>query len=829
MAYVCFKCKARVEGIFRHLRAVHNVNASSKYFQCCENGCGRTFSYIRSYRRHLLSHIGNDQTECLTENYDVQMMDIGHHEAETATQDTAEGGGEEAIDSEGLQDRVAMFLANLKSSANTLSSVNNVVHHTSELIDDIVGTLQAKTMALFAKFGHRQDPEIEALNQEFLMFRQPFKGLESDFKQMQYFSKSGHFIEPIEEEFQGQSYVQRTDGETGTVRQVAVKDAFQHVPLRPLLTKLLGIPGIMNSIIDWQHRKRDALQDLYDGEYCRSHPLFSRECSIPLMLYADDCETVNPLGSKTGSHKLGFIYFTIKSLPSDLLSNLRSLFLLAVYKSNDAKQYGIDAVLRPIVNEIQHLEQEGIVLNTDDYRGVVKFTVVQMLGDNLGLNAMLGYNESFSGNHVCRWCKVHRETQRVQTILEPELTRTVITHQTDLNLANPSITGLKRDSVLNQLSFYHVTHNIAPDIMHDILEGVGPYEIKLVLNALIDQKVMSLDQLNYRLTSFDYGFSDRVNKPSLLSRHDLKNVDKAMRQSAAQTWCLLRLLPLLIGDLIPEDNQQWELLLMLLTCMEFIFSPSITLPGILFLEKSIQEHHSLFLELFPDLHLRPKHHFMLHYPMAIKQLGPLRQYWAMRFEAKHGFFKRISHVTCNFRNIAKTMAFRHQIMQCYHFMSNSVLSHIQEIGPGHSSFLATIEGITEIQGALDVPLFSEAYLPAWVKYKGTEYRSGMMILLSCDSEGDPQFGLIKTVLVLNETTKSPIIKLVIQKWQTTGFERHFFAYAVVPTPSLMATNIDDLLDHHPLHAVKSYRENDNRLFISLRYRIFKSCQTLFCI
>ncbi|KAK0132606.1 hypothetical protein N1851_032474 [Merluccius polli] len=683
-----------------------------------------------------------------------------------------------------------MFLANLKSSANTLSSVNNVVHHTSELIDNIVETLQAKTMSLFAKFGHGQDPEIEALNQDFLMSHQPFKGLESDFKQIQYFTKSGHFIEPIEEEFQGQSYVQRTDSETGTVRQVAVKDTFQHVPLRPLLTKLLGIPGIMKSIIDWQHRKRDSLQDLYDGEYCRSHPLFSREFSIPLMLYADDCEMVNPLGSKTGTHT-----------------------------SNDAKQYSIDAVLCPIVDEIQHLEQEGIVLNTDEYQGVVKFTVVQMLGDNLGLNAMLGYNESFSGNHVCRWCKVHRDIQRVQTVLEPELTRTVNTHQTDLDLANPSLTGLKRDSVLNRLSFYHVTHNVAPDIMHDILEGVGPYEIKLVLNALIDQKVLSLDQLNYRLTSFDYGFSDRVNKPSLLSRHDLKNVDKAMRQSAAQTWCLLRLLPLLIGDLIPEDNQQWELLLMLLNCMEFIFSPSITSPGILFLEKIIQEHHSLFLELFPDLHLRPKHHFMLHYPMAIKQLGPLRQYWAMRFEAKHGFFKRICHVTCNFRNIAKTMAFRHQLMQCHHFMSNSVLSHIPEIGPGNSSFLATVEGITEIQVALDVPLFSEAYLPAWVKYKGSEYRSGMMVFLSCDSEGDPQFGLIKTVLVLNETTKSPIIKLAIQKWQTTGFERHFFAYTVVPTSSLIATNIDDLFDHHPLHAVKSYRENDDRLFISLRYRI----------
>lgn len=87
------------------------------------------------------------------------------------------------------------------------------------------------------------------------------------------------------------------------------------------------------------------------------------------------------------------------------------------------------------------------------------------------------------------------------------------------------MTGLKRDSVVNSLSFYHVTNNVAPDIMHDILEGVGPYEVKLVLNALIDQKHLRPDKLNYRVTSFDYGFCDRVNKPSLISNVELNNVD----------------------------------------------------------------------------------------------------------------------------------------------------------------------------------------------------------------------------------------------------------------------------------------------------------------
>ncbi len=95
-------------------------------------------------------------------------------------------------------------------------------------------------------------------------------------------------------------------------------------------------------------------------------------------------------------HKLGFIYFILKSLPPDLLSNLQSHFLLAVYKSDDAKTHGIDAVLHPIVDELKSLEKDGITVNTHNFQGVVKFTVFQVVGDNLGLNAILGYSESFT-------------------------------------------------------------------------------------------------------------------------------------------------------------------------------------------------------------------------------------------------------------------------------------------------------------------------------------------------------------------------------------------------------------------------------------------------
>lgn len=303
------------------------------------------------------------------------------------------------------------------------------------------------------------------------------------------------------------------------------------------------------------------------------------------------------------------------------------------------------------------------------FKGTVKAGLAQFCGDNLGLNGILGYTESFSASSVCRSCTIKKAGLWQQTTENLDLMRNKANYSADLQISNPAETGIKTDCSLNTLQNYHVTDNSVFDVMHDILEGIGGLEVKLVLGSLIEDKLVTLDQVNYRITSFDYGFSDVRNNPSSIKPQDLKNPDGSFRQTASQTWCLLRLLPLMIGDLVPEGNKHWELLLCLLACMEIIFSPELTHGVVLFLRHLIAEHHSLFLDLYPDRHLKPKHHFMTHYPGAVMKLGPLLHFWSMRFEAKHAFFKQVSHVTCNFRNICKTQAFKHQMMMCYTLLS----------------------------------------------------------------------------------------------------------------------------------------------------------------
>ena len=55
----------------------------------------------------------------------------------------------------------------------------------------------------------------------------------------------------------------------------------------------------------------------------------------------------------------------------------------------------------------------------------------------------------------------------------------------------------------------------------------------------------------------------------------------------------------------------------------------------------------------------------------------------MRFEAKNSYFKRLSHGMFNFKNFPKSLAFRHQKLQCYNLAEEGgYLRMFVEIGSG---------------------------------------------------------------------------------------------------------------------------------------------------
>ena len=62
------------------------------------------------------------------------------------------------------------------------------------------------------------------------------------------------------------------------------------------------------------------------------------------------------------------------------------------------------------------------------------------------------------------------------------------------------------------------------------------YEMKLLLEFLVDKKYISIDILNHRLKSFDFGYTETSDKPSDLDEKVYKKSDQKIRQSASKMW-----------------------------------------------------------------------------------------------------------------------------------------------------------------------------------------------------------------------------------------------------------------------------------------------------
>lgn len=155
--------------------------------------------------------------------------------------------------------------------------------------------------------------------------------------------------------------------------------------------------------------------------------------------------------------------------------------------------------------------------------------------------------------------------------------------------------------------------------MHDILEGVAQYEIKLLFQYL-NQNFISNENILKCVYAFNYGFMDKKNCPTHINMFCTGN---SIGLNASQTLHLIRNLQLNFGDVVPQGDTHWHLLLLLLHIVNIVFSPCITEGMTVYLKHLIEEHHRLFANLYPQNNLIPKHHFMIHYPECIRQIGPL--------------------------------------------------------------------------------------------------------------------------------------------------------------------------------------------------------------
>uniref|UniRef100_A0A1X7V448 Uncharacterized protein n=1 Tax=Amphimedon queenslandica TaxID=400682 RepID=A0A1X7V448_AMPQE len=177
------------------------------------------------------------------------------------------------------------------------------------------------------------------------------------------------------------------------------------------------------------------------------------------------------------------------------------------------------------MDDIKKLENDGIIFNWHLFKG----TISLVSGDNLASNYLGGFKSPLGSFRNCQQCMSTDDTMKTQ--------------------------------------------GMVPDVIHDVLEGVAPYEVKEMLKVFVGSGTFRLDDLNAFIANFPYPDVHSNCKPSCISQTTYHSNDNKI---AIQMWVLMRYLPIIIGDKVPVNDPYWDNFLTLLRIMDYILAPIIS-------------------------------------------------------------------------------------------------------------------------------------------------------------------------------------------------------------------------------------------------------------
>ncbi len=289
-----------------------------------------------------------------------------------------------------------------------------------------------------------------------------------------------------------------TDQFTGAKRrQVRRTDNFYYVPLFDTLNALLALNEVQAEVLNPHSAEGNNLSDFCDGLIFKSHCLFSTDpTALQIIGYYDELEVVNPIGSYVKKHKLGCLFFILGNIRPQYRLTLKAINLVAVGKHEDIVRYGMDAFLSPFVDDLKALFCDGITVTIGAETRTFFGGLLAFLADTLAAHAVGGFKESMSfALRICRTCMITPTQSQICLNEASCQLRNPDTHFEQCQLLEGPFLGdhystnfgINRCSILEDVPGFSVTTCIPHDIMHDLFEGVVPYELKLLIIHCVEQ------------------------------------------------------------------------------------------------------------------------------------------------------------------------------------------------------------------------------------------------------------------------------------------------------------------------------------------------------
>ena len=405
-----------------HLKVFHNKRTYGDKLICGQGGCPRDFNRFQSLRLHIekvhnfVLFENNHHSQIANDDMDVNSSDCDKSSTSLATLQPSVNVTpftvlKDSIDENGILSDAAIFVSKLRSNPKIpLSAVNDIIQSCREFISPVMTALRYEVNSVVEENGLSSE-RVHSLTDLIGVMENPFNGLETTWKQSKFFQKKGVFIAP--QTFLIDSCIIPEVGNNFSHSHRVKQITGEYVKQKLVIEQFLLLPGVLKNITSYMaDGSNDIICDFRDGQMWREHPVRLRHMNkkntvvIPVFDFFDDLETANPLGSHSVIHKVGVKYTVIKSLEPKHNAKLENIFLNMVINSSDRQQKGVFDIY---LDEMKKLETDGFALKVDGIDYQIHVVLVEVIGDNLGLNGLLGYVEGFSAHFPCRLCKVLRE------------------------------------------------------------------------------------------------------------------------------------------------------------------------------------------------------------------------------------------------------------------------------------------------------------------------------------------------------------------------------------------------------------------------------------
>jgi hypothetical protein len=790
MEFSCTMChyvSHRYSDYCNHIVRLHRNDSRFKVF-CQVGQCAFSTRSWKSFKSHVCRKHGFEQLEeTLVDDNELVNDEFGEE-------------NNDENDVRSMRHLNASYLLSLETTHQlSQAAVNVVAENTASLIN--------RHLMLY-KSAVREQLQMGGLDCNFLEeieIECEMNDLNTEYKRVKFYEGEFEMICP-DQVFLGS----RLAKQNGTVKRV--QDFGYIVPFAKLVEALYKLSDFYHWI-DNHHRSDDSMiRDICDGDYIKNHPIFSRNHrALQILLYTDELEIVNPLGTHVKKHKITLFYVAFANIPPEYRSKLSCIFLLAIAKSRMIKLHGLGKLLKDFIQTVNRMSSGGITIAVNGVEHLVEGSVVMAPADTPAANVLGGFKEGVGFAYKkCRTClisgndikvkfrddsmeeRTQLETMRCCEILESGMSR-------DAKQYWSKMWGINGKSVLSDLDDFDIIRCLVHDPMHILLEGVVKFEMALLFIHCIDQKkYFSLRWLNAQLQSFPYSYLEKSSKPEPVDRRHYF-VEVTIKQTASAMLSLLCILPFILGPVIPADDNKWKTFLKLIQITLMTTSPCIVAETVQDLRNLIEDHHMQFKLEYPKASITPKLHFMCHLPKQLQDFGPGRFQWCMRFEAKHAFFKNKKWKSM--KNLPLSMARFHQKFLCRQMTSS--------VGQPNGNFLYSGDEVREGREVpIDetsaeyrdcllpiVPNIQSVFLTKECVIHGCTYKHGCILVLSYSEDDFPTFGYLLDILVTNQEKM-----FFVKRGIVVNLHQNAVAYEVDFTGRTLLVDYHDICVKMPLSA-----------------------------